>query len=249
VIPGPPFHNFYIYDNFVYHDPTGVTHNFSSQLLYDPTSCYDTKVSTFTETAYDGSGLTLTATGNTSGVGSPTTTQKIATRGGGITVVPSSSTSHGSPISDSNGNEISVSSSGVYTDTLGSTVMAVSGTPPSNVTYTYPTPSGSTATYTAKYTSFTIKTNFGRSGISEYTASSTPLITEIDLPDSSKYLFTYEATPGYSGDVTGRLATATLPTGGQIAYTYTGGSNGIVCADGSDAGLTRVLSNDPAGST
>jgi hypothetical protein len=32
-----------------------------------------------------------------------------------------------------------------------------------------------------------------------------------------------------------------LPTGGTITYTYTGGNNGIVCADGSAAGLTRQL--------
>jgi RHS repeat-associated protein len=32
----------------------------------------------------------------------------------------------------------------------------------------------------------------------------------------------------------------TLPTGGTISYTYTGGSNGITCADGSAATLQRV---------
>lgn len=41
-------------------------------------------------------------------------------------------------------------------------------------------------------------------------------------------------------NVTGRLASVTLPTGGAINYTYTGGSNGISCADGSAATLTRT---------
>ena len=39
--------------------------------------------------------------------------------------------------------------------------------------------------------------------------------------------------------MTGRLASVTLPTGGEITYAYSGGSNGIVCADGSTATLTR----------
>ena len=65
----------------------------------------------------------------------------------------------------------------------------------------------------------------------------------MDLPDGTKYTFTYEMTPGYSADVTGRLASVTLPTGGTIYYTYTGGNNGIECADGSTAGLTRQTSD------
>jgi RHS repeat-associated protein len=66
------------------------------------------------------------------------------------------------------------------------------------------------------------------------------LPSTITLPDSSTYQFTYEATPGVSGSVTGRIASVTLPSGGAISYTYTGGSNGIVCTDGSTAGLTRT---------
>ena len=40
-------------------------------------------------------------------------------------------------------------------------------------------------------------------------------------------------------NVTGRIASITLPTGGTITYTYSGGSNGITCGDGSTATLTR----------
>ena len=95
-----------------------------------------------------------------------------------------------------------------------------------------------------KFTSYTVQTNFGCSGIAEFGPTSESLISEIDLPDqavntSDRYMFTYEATPGHSGNVTGRLASVTLPTGGTINYTYTGGSNGIECTDGSAAGLTR----------
>src|SRR5208283_1347385 len=69
-----------------------------------------------------------------------------------------------------------------------------------------------------------------------------------ELPDGSKYLFTYEATPGTSctplqgttSCVTARISSVTLPTGGEITYTYSGGNNGIE-SDGSSAGLTRTL--------
>src|SRR5207245_11346887 len=64
-------------------------------------------------------------------------------------------------------------------------------------------------------------------------------INEIDLAHRTKYTLSYALTPGSSPNVTGRLASVTLPTGGKISYTYPGGSNGIICADGTAAGLTR----------
>ena len=61
------------------------------------------------------------------------------------------------------------------------------------------------------------------------------------MPDGSFYQFEYEATPGFTGDITGRLASITLPTGGTISYAYAGGSTGhINCADGSTSGFTRT---------
>src|SRR5208282_2987740 len=59
---------------------------------------------------------------------------------------------------------------------------------------------------------------------------------------------TYEATPGISctpkpgttSCVTGRIASVTLPTGGEITYTYNGGAN-LIESDGSVANLTRTL--------
>jgi len=94
-----------------------------------------------------------------------------------------------------------------------------------------------------KYATYSIQTNFGCSGITEYGANGTTsatLVSEIDLPDGSKYTLGYEPTPGHSGFVTGRLASVSLPNGGTISYAYSGGHNGIVCADGSTATLTRT---------
>src|SRR5262249_10140317 len=151
---------------------------------------------------------------------------------------------------DRNGNQISVTGGGVFTDTLGTTALTMSGTAPNPITFTYTAPSGTNVAYTVKYTTFSIQTNFGCSGITEYGTNGTAtanLISEIDLPDynpttnpNSRYVFAYEPTPGHSGFVTGRLASVTLPAGGTISYSYSGGNNGIICADGSTATLTRT---------
>jgi RHS repeat-associated protein len=135
---------------------------------------------------------------------------------------------------DRNGNKI-VGANGVYTDTLGVQELTVNGK-----TVSYVGPSGSTETATVSYKTYNIQTNFGCSSITEYRASDVSLVSAITLPDSTSYQFTYEQTPDYSGYVTGRLASITLPTGGEITYSYSDGNNGIECADGSTATLTRT---------
>jgi RHS repeat-associated protein len=105
-----------------------------------------------------------------------------------------------------------------------------------------------------------VKTNFGVSNsggaITEYGPLNNPLVAYIALPDDTsthhdRYTFNYEQTPGtctplpntFSYCVTGRIASVTLPTGGTISYTYSGGTNNTgIFSDGSTAGLTRVLS-------
>ncbi|MBZ5689773.1 MAG: hypothetical protein LAP86_32650 [Acidobacteriia bacterium] len=105
------------------------------------------------------------------------------------------------------------------------------------------------ASYVVKYGSFTVQTQFLCSNISDYGPTTQNLVTEIDLPDfslnpSSKYTFAYEQTPGNPNNVTARIASITLPTGGSISYTYTGANDGINCTDGSTMGMTRKLSTD-----
>jgi RHS repeat-associated protein len=148
---------------------------------------------------------------------------------------------------DPNGNEIT-GNNGVYTDTLGVTTLTVAGVPPNATTYTYAAPSNPNAAYTMSYKSYTVTTNFGCSGVAEYTATGVYLVDKITLPDGTLYQFEYEATAGGSGQVTGRLASVSLPTGGSISYTYAmnGTHNGINCGDGSapiaNPSLTRTLS-------
>jgi hypothetical protein len=66
------------------------------------------------------------------------------------------------------------------------------------------------------------------------------LVDKITYPDGSFYQFTYEPTTTGSPNVTGRIASITLPTGGTISYAYTGSNGGINCADGTTMGFDRT---------
>src|SRR5260370_21161400 len=89
-----------------------------------------------------------------------------------------------------------------------------------------------------------MQTKFGSPGIVDYAATFVPLLTSITYPDNSSYQITYEDTPGFAGNKTGRIASVTLPTGGTISYSYSGGSNGrgIYC-DGVTSGITRTIND------
>lgn len=226
------------YFNWVYTDGFNIAHPF----LYASSDVTDDQCTNMITTdpgdgiADDGSGYQISVSGNT-------VTQLLGPDGSSITP----NTGAGS-IEDRNGNLISIGSNGVVTDTLGQ-VAITPGTVSGGSTLTYVAPSGANASYTLKSTTYTIKTNFGCSGINEYGPVSLGLVSEIDLPDiatvpSDKYLITYEATPGSPGDITGRIASVTLPTGGTISYSYSGGTgtnnSGIICADGSTATVART---------
>jgi RHS repeat-associated protein len=250
--PGPPFHQYTIFQSFVYHDAWGGIHYFNGQMEYDPTDCDNGTTSSMSSQATDGSGYLLSA----SITNAPNIQTATVTTTSGQVITPPLNTIAGSATAiDRNGNEITSDSSGDFYDTLSSTTAVLtyagSGTPSSPMTFTYTAPSGASASYTMNYTNYTVATNFGVSGISEYKSSAAvPLVTSIVLPDNSQYSFTYEATPGtctpYSGTtcVTGRVTSITLPTGGTISYSYsfsgcTSGNNGIF-PDGSTSCLQRT---------
>jgi hypothetical protein len=112
---------------------------------------------------------------------------------------------------------------GVITDTLNQTALSVIGSAPSNTNLTYAAPSGANASYVVSYKGYVVRTAFGctNPNITEYNSGTTQiyLVDKITLPDTSFYQFNYEQTPGFSSDVTGRIASVTLPTGGQLIYT------------------------------
>ena len=114
-------------------------------------------------------------------------------------------------IVDTNGNTLTA----VLGSTAISTTRSVPATPVLTVTgagtasspsqFSYTNPGGNASKYVINYTNYTIQTNFGCSSVAEYSASSQPLISSINLPDGTSYSFTYENTPGSSTNVTGRL--------------------------------------------
>ncbi len=228
IIPGPIINSFT--------DPSGTVHKV---LVSEYSSVCDTSGPPVSVTTADGSGWTVTFDGSVS-----------AKSRSGITVVPNVGGT--SSFTDQNGNILSANASGQYFDTLSSSVAVVtqtgSATPASPTKLTFTPPSGGSATYTVNYTQYTVATSFGVSQINEYGPLSQALVSSITLPDTSSYQFTYEKTPGtcapipgtYANCITARIASVTLPTGGTIAYSYSGGSNGIE-SDGSAATLTRTL--------
>src|SRR6266852_5046823 len=72
--------------------------------------------------------------------------------------------------------------------------------------------------YTVVWETINVNTNFGQLYTTEYSGTIS-VIQEIDLPDGTKYQFSYDqgTSAGHFGSLTGM----TLPTGGQIAYSYT----------------------------
>ena len=194
----------------------------------------------------DGSGYTLYAPTNQIGT-------TVTTLSGVIVATNVVGKGNNGQYQDTNGNELTVNTSGQYFDTLSSTTpvltQAGSGTPSSPSTYTYAAPSGANAVYSMNFTQYTVATNFGISGVVDYAPFSNALVSSITLPDGTSYTFSYEKTPGsctplantwQTNCITGRIASVTLPTGGTITYTYSGGSNGIY-SDGSTAGLDRIM--------
>ena len=238
------------YGNWVYYDGFGTRHPFFGRSFIKQSQCGNSSGG-FAGTATDGSGYQITVNGLTINSLTARDGSKINPLTGSVA------------LTDANGNEItSGTSSGVttYTDTLGTTAMVVSGsgTAASPYTFTYPAP-GSTATncnpitdcasYTMNFTLFTVATNFQISGILEYGPQAVPLVSSIQLPDGSQYLFSYEGGPsgcvlksGTTSCVTGRILTVSLPTGGVITYGYTGNPHNTgIFSDGSTVALTRSL--------
>ena len=250
--------------DFVYHDPLGGVHPYPSSYYVVSTvnlggsgnTCPSNSYTNFTNAvAPDNSGYILSVN-----VSSDLPVATLNARGGLIIQVPpvQSSTGTGS-ITDANANQISISSTGVITDTLGTTALTVSGNAPTNppscspaVTYTYTAPSGAAANVTVNYAYYVVQTNFGVSGTAEFGPTSECLVNSIQLPDGSSYSFQYETTVGngISGKTTGRLASVTLPTGGTICYSYGGtgcttATSNSMMADGSPSAMTDKNESGP----
>ena len=237
--PGGEEYYWNIYDYTAYYGPNGTEHTFNHSVSTWTSSIpcgSGAPPYNYTGTLTDGSGYTIALSAAPSVSVFPTS---------GLTIlVPTNSQQQGT-VSDTNSNSIVTtpsSGSTTFTDTLGATVLTVSGsgTPSSPIDYSYTGGSGQVSVQ-VNYASYTVQTNFGCSGIGEYGPTQAYLVSSITMPDNTSYTFTYEATPGHSSNITGRLASVTLPTGGTISYAYSGTSNGITCQDGSPETLARTV--------
>jgi hypothetical protein len=233
----------FIYSQFVYHDRTNHAHAFSFGFT---TACGGSGFppGTATYAVTDNSGYTIYRNGSNFTAFTKTGEQYAVQAVPQFNGLPTNPVSGVGTYTDTNGNQISASSSGVFTDTLGTTALTVTGagTPASPVLYTYTDPTGASQSVKVNYSASTVTTNFGLSGTTEYSEANIPLVSSIVYPDGSQYSFTYEQTPGSSSTFTGRLASVTLTSGGKISYVYTGGYNGIE-TDGSTSGLKRTTSD------
>ena len=250
----PTHYYFTIWAGWQYHDTKGVTHNFSNASIsnVNTTPCPPSgqPPSSQQATTNDGSGLTLSVA-----VSGTNLTGFLISRAGTLIGAPLQPQGSGGTITDTNGNQITStygSGTTTYYDTLSasSAVLTVTGagTASSPRVFTYTNPSGGSSAFQMHYTTKTVQTAFGCWGITEYGAQSKDLVTSIVLPDGTSYTINYEPTPGNPTNVTGRIASITLPTGGTINYAYSGGSNGCtgIMPDGSTATLTRTTP-DPGG--
>jgi YD repeat-containing protein len=223
------------YCDFIYFDGFGTGHPFTGCAEYDSNNGTDYPLNSI---AVDGSGYTIIVDAYyglfqlTSSDGNFIIPQNTPTLNSNI--------SPGSVI-DRNGNEITIDTTGNFTDTLGVVALKAAGGSPNPYTLSYTSPAGP-ASVTVTFKPHTVQTNFGCSGIAEYAPTAAHLVDRVTLPDGTFYQFAYEETPGFSANTTGRLASITLPTGGEISYAYTGGNNntGIECSDGSTSGFKRT---------
>ncbi len=238
------------YNGFNYHDAFGTSHLMavSASTWSSSYPCGGGVANPMTGTAVDGSGYSMTV-GTTSG-----SLYASVSRSDGALMNPplQQGSGAGGSVTDSNGNQISATYNGgatTFTDTLGTTALTVSGlgTQSSPLTFGYTNPQSGTSSYKMNYAPKTVQTAFGCPGVAEYgPTNGVNLVTEIDLADDNpqgvrdRYTISYEATPGYPNNVTGRIASVTLPTGGTITYSYLDGSHNITCADGSTSKLTRT---------
>jgi RHS repeat-associated protein len=230
--PPPPTD---LYHGFKFVDDTGAVHDYSATIKFDTAGCLNNEETTdATET--NGSGLHGIAATNPDG----SWYFEVADLNGNVI-------GHNSLVTDANGNTLSRTLTGgttwQYTDSMGQIALTSTigsyGPPHGADTYSYLDANGVNQTVSVNYSTYTQQTAWGCGGDIAPTSVSFP--SSVSWPDGTSLSLTYEHGAGTNtGTVTGRIASLTLPTGGAVSYTYSGGSNGINCLDGSPATMTRT---------
>jgi RHS repeat-associated protein len=193
-----------VYSDFEWTDSQGTPHTFSGSTTQVPADdCYGRpildSVPSFTATAYDGSGYTISV---------ENFTDATIYDNSGNRVYPT-------PM-DTNGNSFSRDANGNLVDTVGRTpvVKTVSG---NTIYYDVLTIGGTRARYTVITTPISVKTAFGQSAVGEFTGTLTA-VQRIILPDGTSYSFSYDA--GTASGHYGEMTAMTLPTGATVNFSY-----------------------------
>jgi RHS repeat-associated protein len=232
------------YSDFAVADAFGTRHPLSPTLVLDSGGCLP--LPSGPQSTTDGSGYTVVFTG--------VVTYQMYDRHGNTFPPIGSTTGMTTPdgitlLDTYNGNAQTITDSLTATPVL--TTNPTNGTGSSS-TYNYTDAAGHTQTYTVNYSGYTQATNFACNGVFEGPTRGY-LPTEIVTPEGN-YTIAYETTPNYSSTKfappywTGRISEITLPSGGSISYTYSGGNEGINCTSWVVPTLTRTL-NDGAGNS
>ena len=203
-------------------DATGAKHPLPTTDTVDSYGCIN---STLFDWATDGSGLALSIPNSTVSTGYIYTSS-------GMQFTTTYLDSGGWPptrMTDANGNSITVSDTTFsFTDTLGiDTLDLNSGW--TSASWKDENASSTDDQSVSNITStLNIATNFGCSGKVDQSSTSVPTFTGYQFPVGS-LSWTLNPTYNKSGYYDGRIGTITLPAGGTITYTYSGGNNGINC--------------------
>jgi hypothetical protein len=212
-----------VLENFSYVDPTNTNILFPGLSVGYPAACYSTQ----SGTVQNMNGYVLSVAINpTTGA---FTTQTVTDPSGNVRNLLTNT------LTDPNGNQIAN-----WIDSTGATVISETAVVNSE-TYYYPSPTGGlNEAVTLTQSNYTLKSNFQCPGTPDLNRGIN-LTNHISLPDGTSYSIVYESTNGSypSTTVTGRVHSITLPSGATIAYTYSGGTNGINCMDGSPAIMTK----------
>jgi RHS repeat-associated protein len=220
-----------VYSNFVYLDATNTPHSFGASSIGYPSACVSPQSVTVRST--DGLYVLSVAISNQGG---NFTTETVTDNNGNIRDFRAYT------LTDPNGNQFSAAPQTPWVDTTGNQVLTSTATG-----WNYPGQSGGlTEAITTTTTRFTVQTQYHCPNISDLNQS-VSLTTQINLPDSTSYKIVYESTTGTypSTTITGRIHSITLPSNATVTYTYTGGTNGINCQDGSPAVMTKTTPDGP----
>jgi RHS repeat-associated protein len=203
-IPPPPYLSYNTYFYFQWIAPDGTPHVFNIFTERDPNNCDQGNTPTADGFATDSSGYHMFVTNYTTAtVFAPDGTQ----------VYPS--------VKDTNGNFFSSDANGNVIDTLGRKPVVTTTNCNGNshqICYDILNSQGTTSRTTVTTASISVHTNFGQSGVTEYSGSIT-VVQSVQLPDGTSYQFGYDS--GTSAGHFGQLISITLPTTGQITYGYT----------------------------